>query len=207
MIMNFPNKLKQLRLKNNLSQQKLADMIFVSRTLINKYENGVAIPTKENLEKLANCLNVSVDELFSNEDTLDVVLNHNFKKQNIHFILHVISISILICAVILTFIPLIVAFEYVYPIPPGQQTPDKFYYVSSIMMACLSSGNPLPIIFLIISIICIGLGLFNILYFKDKNKNKAQLTCNIIYYCLFFICLILFFFSMIFAISSVNTVY
>ena len=85
MIMNFPSKLKQLRLKNNLSQQKLADMIFVSRTLINKYENGAVIPTKENLEKLANCLNVSIDELFSNEDTLDVVLKHSSKKQNVHF--------------------------------------------------------------------------------------------------------------------------
>lgn len=48
--MNFPNKLRKARINRGLTQEELAKKIFVSRTLITKYESGDAIPTKENIE-------------------------------------------------------------------------------------------------------------------------------------------------------------
>ena len=48
--MRFPEKLKKLRKEKGLTQEELAKAIFVSRTLISKYENGSVYPTKDNAE-------------------------------------------------------------------------------------------------------------------------------------------------------------
>ena len=47
--MTFQENLKKLRLEKDLTQEELANKIFVSRTLITKYENGTVMPTKDNL--------------------------------------------------------------------------------------------------------------------------------------------------------------
>lgn len=51
--MSFSEKLKELRKEKGLTQEELAKEIFVSRTLISKYENGAIYPTKENAIKIA----------------------------------------------------------------------------------------------------------------------------------------------------------
>lgn len=42
----FKNKLKELREKNNISQYQLAEKIFVSRSAVAKWENGLGMPSK-----------------------------------------------------------------------------------------------------------------------------------------------------------------
>lgn len=44
--MDFPEKLKELRKAKGITQEELAKAIFVSRTLITKYESGAVYPTK-----------------------------------------------------------------------------------------------------------------------------------------------------------------
>ncbi len=56
----FQDQLRELRMKSGLSQSELANKIFVSRTLITKYECGKAKPSKENIEKLALFFNVKL---------------------------------------------------------------------------------------------------------------------------------------------------
>ena len=56
--MKFNEKLKELRKEKGLTQEELASKIYVSRTLISKYESGAIIPTKDNIEKLALFFNV-----------------------------------------------------------------------------------------------------------------------------------------------------
>lgn len=51
--MEFAKKLKELRKEKGLTQEELASQLFVSRTLISKYESGAIYPTKENAEKIA----------------------------------------------------------------------------------------------------------------------------------------------------------
>lgn len=60
--MTFQENLKKLRLEKDLTQEELANKIFVSRTLITKYENGTVMPTKDNLEQLALFFNVDTKE-------------------------------------------------------------------------------------------------------------------------------------------------
>jgi len=56
-------KLRQLRIKENISQEKLAYLAKVDRTLISKIERSIANPSLETLVKISECLNVSVDHL------------------------------------------------------------------------------------------------------------------------------------------------
>lgn len=54
--MEFAKKLKELRKERGLTQEELAQKLFVSRTLISKYESGAIYPTRENAEKIAQFL-------------------------------------------------------------------------------------------------------------------------------------------------------
>lgn len=54
------NRIKELRLKNNLSQKQLADEIGISNQSISFYENGNRKPKIEVWQKLANFFNVPV---------------------------------------------------------------------------------------------------------------------------------------------------
>lgn len=55
--------IKQLRLEKNITQKELASLIGVSQRLISNYENDSAIPTVENLIKIADIFKVSLDFL------------------------------------------------------------------------------------------------------------------------------------------------
>ena len=55
--------LKELRVKNNYSQEKLGEMLGLSRQSISKWEQGYALPDTENLLKLSQLYNLSVDTL------------------------------------------------------------------------------------------------------------------------------------------------
>lgn len=61
--MKFNEALRKLRKERGLTQMKLANEIYVSRTLITKYETGAVYPTKDNLDKLASYFGVKVAEL------------------------------------------------------------------------------------------------------------------------------------------------
>ena len=44
--MQFSDKLKELRKSKNITQEELANNIFISRSVIAKYESGLTNPTK-----------------------------------------------------------------------------------------------------------------------------------------------------------------
>lgn len=62
---SFPERLKYERLDKKLSQQELADSLFLDRTSISKYETGKQIPETPVLEKLAEFFGVSIDYLLA----------------------------------------------------------------------------------------------------------------------------------------------
>jgi len=58
------NRMKELRARHNLTQAELAAKVFVTRKTINTVENNVFIPSTVLALKLANVLQVNVEELF-----------------------------------------------------------------------------------------------------------------------------------------------
>ena len=73
-LLNFGNKLKELRNHNKMTQQQLAAQIGVSKSVISYYELQERIPSPEILLKLASVFHVSTDYLLgvSNDKVLDV---------------------------------------------------------------------------------------------------------------------------------------
>lgn len=59
----FGNTLCRLREEHNLTQKELAEILNVSDKAVSKWENGQAIPRMDTLEKIAETLDTSVEEL------------------------------------------------------------------------------------------------------------------------------------------------
>ncbi len=65
--MTLGQKINQLRLEHNLSQNDLADMLNVSRQSISKWETDGSVPDLDNLIKLSQIFHVTLDELVLNK--------------------------------------------------------------------------------------------------------------------------------------------
>lgn len=65
--MEFKDKLKKIRLENDYTQAELAEKIYVSRSAVAKWENGLGLPSDASLEELCKVFNISKDELLSKE--------------------------------------------------------------------------------------------------------------------------------------------
>ncbi len=74
--MNFAEKLKELRKQKGISQEQLAEKIYVSRQAITKWESGNGIPDIENLLSISALFNESLDSLLSEEKSL--ISKHEF---------------------------------------------------------------------------------------------------------------------------------
>jgi putative transcriptional regulator len=61
--MNFPAKLKELRLARNLTQEQLAELIEVSPKTYRNYEAGQTVPRIPVIRKLVIALETTADEL------------------------------------------------------------------------------------------------------------------------------------------------
>lgn len=66
--MEFPERLKALRLEANLTQKDMADKFNISQQAYAKWELESANPTKNVITKLASIFNVSVDYLVGKTD-------------------------------------------------------------------------------------------------------------------------------------------
>lgn len=62
-------RLKELRTHSNLSQQKMADVLGISRSAVAMWETGGSEPDNKTLEKIADYFNVSIDYLLGRDDT------------------------------------------------------------------------------------------------------------------------------------------
>lgn len=71
--MNFGEKLKSLRIKNEYSQENLAKMINVSRQAVTKWENGNGMPDIENLKLIADIFDVTIDSLVRDEEEIETL--------------------------------------------------------------------------------------------------------------------------------------
>lgn len=66
---NFGNRIKELRIKNGLSQAELAEKIGVKDNTICQYEKGKRHPNNKIWQKLADCFNVSIPSARDEIDT------------------------------------------------------------------------------------------------------------------------------------------
>lgn len=61
--MEAKNIIYELRMKKGLSQEKLAEKLFVTRQAVSRWENGDTVPNTDTLKLIAETFQVSVDHL------------------------------------------------------------------------------------------------------------------------------------------------
>ncbi len=66
--MEFNEKLQKLRTEAGLTQEELAEKLYVSRTAVSKWESGRGYPSIDSLKAVAKYFHVTVDELIDGEE-------------------------------------------------------------------------------------------------------------------------------------------
>ena len=72
--------IRKLRERKNMTQEELADKVFVSSKAVSKWETGQGFPDISLLEPLAKALDISVIELLSGEDIRNLNRSSNMVK-------------------------------------------------------------------------------------------------------------------------------
>ena len=68
--MDTKNILHELRSKSGMSQEELADKVFVTRQAVSRWENGETVPGTETLKRLSKVFNVSINTLLGSPHQL-----------------------------------------------------------------------------------------------------------------------------------------
>lgn len=102
----FKDKIKKLREKKEISQYELADKIFVSRSTIAKWENGLGMPSSSSMEALCNYFGVTKEELIDNNETESIIVKKNISISKMKKL--IISLSTIICCLLIFVIVLLI---------------------------------------------------------------------------------------------------
>ena len=76
----FANRLKELRLNRNLSQEKLAEIANLHRNYVGSVERGERNISIDNIEKLANALNIAVGDFHISHDKINTIEAQSNRK-------------------------------------------------------------------------------------------------------------------------------
>lgn len=167
--MEFNEKLQELRKQKGLTQEELAQSLYVSRAAVSKWESGRGYPNIDSLKAIATFFSVTIDELLSGEEVLTIA-EETHKQTEKHFrdlVFGFLDFSM----VIFLFLPLF------------RQKSDAMIYAVSLLS--LTGIEPYwKIAYLVIVIGMVGTGILTLILkdctlpFWDSHKNKISLLLN-----------------------------
>ncbi len=73
--MEFSEKLQELRKARSLTQEQLAEALYVSRTAVSKWESGRGYPSIDSLKGLSRFFSVSIDELICPDEIIEAAVD------------------------------------------------------------------------------------------------------------------------------------
>ena len=164
--MEFNEKLQELRKNKELTQEELAESLYVSRTAVSKWESGRGYPNIESLKEISKFFSVSIDELLSGEKLLFIAEKEN--KTNIKNICELLFGAVDLFYVLLIFLPL-------YP-----DTVNGFIYsVSLLNYTEISSFN--KTIYWVMFLALVLIGAIKIMFIKIRKEkvNKAVTVVSV----------------------------
>ena len=162
--MEFHEKLQELRKSRGLTQEELAECLFVSRTAISKWESGRGYPSIDSLKEISNYYSVTIDDLLSGEKLLSIAEKEN--KANIRNICNLLFGIVDICSFLLIFLPL-------YP-----NRIDGFVYsVNLISYVQITSSQRL--VYWIFFLLLIVIGILKIVFTKLGMEGSHKVTTGI----------------------------
>ena len=177
--MEFNEKLQELRKRKGLTQEELAEILFVSRTAISKWESGRGLPNIESLKAISKCFSVSLDELLSGEEILAIAEeDHKKKEMNVRDLAFGLFDS---CMSLLLFLPFF-----------AERVSDK---INNTSLISLTEVRPylkaIYLSFILVSVIfgILTLALQNVRFkLWTRNKELLSLLLSIAGVMLFIIC-------------------
>ena len=146
--MEFNEKLQHLRKQYNLTQEQLAEKLFVSRTAVSKWESGKGYPNIESLKCISKVFGVSIDELLSSKELIDAAEAENCTNLKKAYAVIIGLIDVMAIAFII--LPLY-----------GNPVDGKIYSVSLFSFAAVATG--IRAIYWFIFILIITTGIFELL--------------------------------------------
>ena len=101
--MEFSEKLQELRKSRSLTQEELAEALFVSRTAISKWESGRGYPSIDSLKEISRFFSVTIDDLICSDEM--IIVAENDKKEFVSKYVSLICNALDILLAIMLFIP------------------------------------------------------------------------------------------------------
>ena len=102
--MEFCEKLQELRKNRTMTQEELAEALYVSRTAISKWESGRGYPSIDSLKEISRFFGVTIDELICADEMVSMAENE--KREYIHKYVSLICSILDIFYAMLLFIPM-----------------------------------------------------------------------------------------------------
>ena len=134
------NRLREIREKNKMTQEDVANALLVSRQSVSKWENGRSNPDLENLVALSNLFGVSIDELV-NSETKNQDPGHNMKNKGRYDVVKLLFyMTVLLASTYISFIGIGVSL--------------------TLLIRMRKKGY--PIIFYVCGILCLLISIFNL---------------------------------------------
>ena len=164
--MEFNEKLQELRKNKGMTQEELAEALYVSRTAISKWESGRGYPNIDSLKEISRYFSITIDELICSDEMITVAENE--KKELISKYISLICNALDILTAILLFIP---AFGN------GTDTPD------TVSLFALNEINPwVKVVFVVIigAMILNGICGVIIANFNKPKWNNHRLITGIV---------------------------
>ena len=170
--MEFHEKLQELRKQKGLTQEELAEALYVSRTAISKWESGRGYPSIDSLMAISKFFSISIDILLSGEEVLTIAQEeqaHTAARSRDQVF------GLLDCgAVLLLLLPLF-----------GQQTQDS---VRAVSLFALTAVRPyLRLAFLAVILLTVALGAGSLAFRILKHRTGASLVLNVLGVLLFLV--------------------
>lgn len=167
--MEFHEKLQELRKQRGLTQEELAQILFVSRTAISKWESGRGYPNIDSLKAIAKYFGRSIDDLLSGEELLTVAQEDTRQNENR---IRDLVYGLLDCGVVLLMVLPFFGQETqstIVPVPLLSLT-DVSVWIKVIYLVAVTA-------ILVLGILTLAMGCWdNCLW--HRNKNRLSLLLN-----------------------------
>lgn len=148
--MEFHEKLQELRKSRGLTQEELAEILYVSRTAISKWESARGYPSIDSLKEISKYFSVTIDDLLSGEKLISIAEKEN--QSNIRNMCELLFGIVDICYFLLIILPLypnpINGFVYSVNLIAYKETTVLNLWIYWIMFLILIAAGVLKIIFM-----------------------------------------------------------
>ncbi len=151
--MEFNEKLQELRKQKGLTQEELAEALYVSRAAVSKWESGRGYPNIDSLKEISRFFSVTIDDLLSGSEILTIA--EEDQKQKNSLLLDLVFGLLDLSVSMFLFLPIF-----------GQREHDTVYEVS-----LLALSNIAPYLMGAYIAIIAGMILWGILTLALQNCN------------------------------------